>query len=57
MPEEQDKKQEVKDESTKPEQGLEELTEEELSGLSGGVGIRFGHHPIIRDPSIRPYDG
>ena len=38
MPEEQDKKQEVKDDPTKAEQAKQELSDEALDGLSGGVG-------------------
>ena len=36
MTEEQDKKQELQEEPTKPEQLKEELTEEELKGVDGG---------------------
>ena len=36
MTEEQDKKQELQEESTKPEQLKEELTEEELKSVDGG---------------------
>lgn len=36
MPEEQDKERRVKDEPTKEGQGIEELSDEDLQGITGG---------------------
>ena len=50
MTEEQGKKEEVKEETTKAGQGKEELSEEELSGLSGG----FKLHEFKQNPTQVP---
>ena len=38
MAEEKDKKQQLKDEITKAKQAIQELSDDDLKGVSGGVG-------------------
>ena len=52
MPEEQDKKQELKEEPSKEEQVVEELSDEDLKGLNGG----FKFHEWKKNPTQVPMD-
>ena len=51
MSQEKDKKQEVKEEPSKAEEAKEELSDEDLDGLSGGGGEDFDSiTPILPNP-------